>query len=115
MTTPTVEILTSSPSAFPPPPQITDRRSSTLWSLRYVSADWLEVIPRHPLRDLVSEDGSLDDRGAVVHTVVNAGVDDFLDDLVRTVEVMCIRCSSGQIDAARQTLRAEEFLDCVRV
>src|SRR5262245_58455544 len=94
-----------------------DRRSSrsALWPLRYVSADRAEVVPRHPLRDLMPEDGSLDDRGAVVNTVVDAGVDDFLDDLVRAVEVMCIRCSSREIDPARQTLRAEELRDRVSV
>src|SRR5215475_13558003 len=89
--------------------------SPAFWSLRYVGADRLEVVPRHPLSDLVPEDGSLDDRGAVVHTVVDAGIDDFLDDLVRAVEVMCIRCSAGEVDAAGQTLRAEELRDRVSV
>src|SRR5262245_36753626 len=96
--------------------------SPAFLSLRYVGADRLEVVPRHPLSDLVPDDGSLDDRGAVVHTVVDACVDDFLDDLVGAVEVMrdlfsrdwVDRCSE-EVDAARQTLRAEELGDPVRV
>src|SRR5262245_23298779 len=91
-------------------------RTLPLRSLRYVGADRLEVVPRHPLSDLVPEDGSLDDRGAVVHTVVDACVDDFLDDLVGAVEVMrdlfsrdwVDRCSE-EVDAARPPLRAEEL------
>ena len=92
---------------------------SAFRSLRYVGADRLKV-PRHPLSDLVPKYGPLDNRGAVVHTVVDACVDDFFDDLVRALEVMDIRfsfgeCSSGEVDAARQTLRAEELRDRVSV
>src|SRR6185369_5845360 len=88
---------------------------SPLRSLRDVGADGLEVVPRHPLSNLVPEDRSLDDRSAVMNTVVDACVDDFLDDLVGAVEMTCIRRASGEVDAARQTFRAEELLDCVSV
>src|SRR4026209_327782 len=95
--------------------------SPPFWPLRNVGADRLEVVPRHPLRDLLPEDGSLNDRGAVVRTVVDACVDNFLDDFVRALEVMRDRLSvfvdrcSGEVDAARQTLGAEELRDPVRV
>ena len=80
-----------------------------------MGANGPEVVPRHPLSDLVPEDGALDYRGAVVNAVVDTCVDDLLDDVVRAVEMMCIGGSAGEVDAARQTLRPEELLDRVNV
>src|SRR5436190_16150533 len=89
---------------------------SAFRSLRYVGADRLEVVPRHPLSDLTPKYGSLDDRGAVVNAVVDAGVDDFLDDVVGAVEEAIVDASrAAEPDATGQTLRAEERGDRVRV